>query len=81
MSASLEQRAEWLASEFWDRLDCLESWHRQVRSEHECARRKLNGADPGKTQEIHEAWNRYCEVIAELDRTTTEFDALCRGAY
>ncbi len=80
MSAPQEQRAEWLDSKFWDRLDRLEHRHRQVRSEHESARRGLNKVDPRATQEIHDAWRRYCEVIADLDQTTAELEALCRSA-
>ncbi len=80
MSAPREQRAEWLDPQFWDRLERLESRHRQVRSDHESARRGLDKADPRASEEIRDAWRRYCDVIAELDRTTAEFDALCRSA-
>jgi hypothetical protein len=74
MSASEEQRAEWLGSNFWDRLDRLEGRHQRVQSEHEAVRRNL---DRGvETDELRHAWRRYCEVIAELDQTTAEFEAL-----
>ena len=80
MSAPQEQRAEWLDSKFWDRLDHLESRHRQLRSEHEFARRGLKKVDPRAIEEIRDAWRRYCEVISELDETTAELEALCRSA-
>jgi hypothetical protein len=80
MSTSQEQRADRLDAQFWDRLDRLESEHRRLQSEHDHARRRLDGADPSETQQIREAWHRYCEVIAELDRTTEEFDVLRRSA-
>jgi hypothetical protein len=73
MSASEEQRAEWLGSNFWDRLDRLEGRHQRVQSEHEAVRRNLDrGAE---TDEFRHAWRRYCEVIAELEQTTAEFEA------
>jgi hypothetical protein len=79
MSASQGERADRVEAQFWDRLDRLESEHRRLQSEHEFARRKLDRADPRETQEIRDAWRHYCEVIAELDRTTAEFDVL-RGS-
>jgi hypothetical protein len=80
MSARAETRAEWLDSKFWDRLDRLESQHRQVQSEHEIVRRRLDRADPAVVGEIREVWNRYCEVIAELDRATGELESLRQSA-
>ncbi|HUN74175.1 MAG TPA: hypothetical protein VMU40_06635 [Steroidobacteraceae bacterium] len=79
MNASHE-RADQLDTHFWDRLDRLESEHRRLQCEHESARRKLDRADPRETQEVRDAWRHYCEVIAELDRTTEEFDLLRRSA-
>jgi hypothetical protein len=73
MSASEELRAEWLGSNFWDRLDRLEGRHQRVQSEHEAVRRNLDrGAE---TEELRHAWRRYCEVIAELEQTTAEFES------
>jgi hypothetical protein len=80
MSTSQEQRAVLPDQQFWDRLDRLESEHRRIQSEHETARRRLDRADPHAAQEVRDAWLRYCEVIAELDRTTQEFDVLRRSA-
>jgi len=76
MSASQQQRAEWLDMPFWDRLDRLESHHRRIVSEHENAQRDLarfKSLEPG---ELRQAWERYCEVIAELDRATAEIETL-----
>ena len=75
MSASEEQRAEWLGSQFWDRLDRLEDRHQRVQSEHETVRRNLERLTPREADELRLAWRRYCEVIAELDQTTAEFEA------
>lgn len=80
MNASAEPRADWLDPKFWDRLDRLESRHRQIQTEHESARRRLDRVDPKATHELREAWVRYCEVIAELDRTTGELESLRRDA-
>jgi hypothetical protein len=76
MSASEQRRAEWLDPAFWDRLDRLESHHRRIQSEHNEARRGLERLSPGESHELQQAWRRYCEVIAELDRTAGEFEVL-----
>jgi hypothetical protein len=73
MSASEELRAEWLGSNFWDRLDRLEGRHQRVQSEHEAVRRNLDRGT--ETDELRHAWRRYCEVIAELEQTTAEFES------
>ena len=76
MSASQEQRAEWLEPEFWERLDRLESRHQKIQTEHENARRGLERVTPREAEELRNAWRRYCEVIDELDKTTSELEAL-----
>jgi hypothetical protein len=76
MSASDEQRAEWLDSQFWERLDRLEIRHQQVQSQHEAMRRDLDRVMPCEADELRRAWRRYCEVIAELQQTTAEFESL-----
>jgi hypothetical protein len=78
MSASEGQRAEWLDAGFWERLDRLEGRHRRVQAEHENARRGLERLTPNEIEEVRRAWRRYCGVIAELDQTTAEFEALHR---
>jgi hypothetical protein len=75
MSASEEQRAEWLGTTFWDRLDRLEGRHQRIQSEHESVRRSLERVTPREADELRHAWRRYCEVIAELEQTTAEFEA------
>jgi hypothetical protein len=76
MSASEEQRAEWLGASFWERLDRLEVRHQRIQSEHETVRRNLERVTPREADELRHAWRRYCEVIAELDETSAEFEAL-----
>ena len=76
MSASEAQRAEWLDPRFWDRLDSLEGRHQRIQSEHEALRRGLERVTHEEAAELHAAWRRYCEVIAELDRTTAELEVL-----
>jgi hypothetical protein len=76
MSASEPQRAEWLAPDFWEKLDLLEGRHQRIQSEQSSAQRGLERLTPCETVELRDAWQRYCEVIAELDRTTAEFEAL-----
>lgn len=76
MSASELQRADWLDPRFWDRLDRLESRHQRLQSEHNEARRGLERLSPSESDELSEAWRRYCDVIAELDQATAEFETL-----
>ena len=76
MSASEELRAEWLGTSFWERLDRLEVRHQRIQTEHETVRRNLERVTPREADELRHAWRRYCEVIAELDETTAEFEAL-----
>lgn len=78
MSASERQRAEWLDGSFWERLDQLEGRHQRIQAEHDLARRGLELLTPSEIDELRRAWRRYCEVIAELDQTTAEFEALRR---
>jgi hypothetical protein len=76
MSASGELRAQWLDAHFWDQLDRLEGRHKRVQSEHEIVRRSLEQVSSEERAELRRAWRRYCEVIAELDETTAELEAL-----
>ena len=76
MSASEACRAEWLDNKFWDRLDLIESRHQRIQSEHDQARRGLERLSMQEFSELREAWQHYCDVIAELDRTTAELEAL-----
>ena len=81
MSASESSRADWLDNSFWDRLDILESRHQRLQSEHEIARRGLESVRAQDSEELREAWDRYCAVIADLDSTTAELEVLRnRGA-
>ena len=79
MRALERQRAEWLDAGFWkrlERLERLESRHRRAQSEHERAQRWMQRLPPDDAQELHEAWQRYCEVIAELDQASAEIESL-----
>jgi hypothetical protein len=67
MSASEQQ---------WQRLQALEGRHQRLQSEHDHARRRLERLAPGDAGQLREAWRRYCEVIAALDRTASEFEGL-----
>jgi hypothetical protein len=72
-SAAEEQRAEWLGSQFWDRL---EGRHQRVQSQHEAVRQNLERVTPKEADELRHAWRRYFEVIAELEQTAAEFEAV-----
>ena len=76
MSASEQSRAEWLDPKFWERLDLLEARHQQIQSQHEALRRGLERIRGDEAFELRQAWERYCEVIAELDRATADIEML-----
>ena len=76
MSASEDQRADWLDPHFWERLDNLEGRHQRIQSEHDSVRRGLERVTQQEAAALRAAWRRYCEVIAELDRTTAELEIL-----
>lgn len=78
MSASEQKRAGWLEAGFWEKLDQLEGRHQRIQAEHDNARRGLERLTPSEIDELRRAWCRYCEVIAELDETTAEIEALRR---
>jgi hypothetical protein len=76
MSAAEHQRAEWLDGRFWDELDRLEERLRCAQSEHKRVRRGLERLTPAGSEQLHQAWRDYCDVIAELDRATADIEAL-----
>lgn len=77
MSASQEQRAEWLDPAFWERLDRLEALHQRIQSQQiQTYRRLQHVAAARQEQQLREAWEAYCEVIAQLDLATAELEAL-----
>jgi hypothetical protein len=76
MSASERQRAVWLDAGFWERLERLERRHWRLQWEHELARRGLKRLAPGEAEGLQLAWQRYCEVIAELDQATAAIESL-----
>lgn len=80
MSASETSRAQWLDKSFWDRLDLLEQRHQRLQNEHEVVRRSLESVRTSSCNELREAWDRYCTVIADLDSTTAELEVLRNGA-
>jgi hypothetical protein len=75
-SSSGQDEPPWLDDAFWERLDRLESRHQRIQSQHESLRRNLEEASRRASTELAEVWKRYCEVIAELDRTSAEFETL-----
>ena len=76
MSALEQSRADWLDTKFWERIDLLEARHQHVQSQHDAVRRGLERVRADESLELHRAWERYCEVIAELDRATADIETL-----
>ena len=73
---AVEREPRWLGDSFWNRLHQAEVDHQRIQSEHECVRRTLESLQRGGSPELQAAWQQYCAVIAELDRTTAELEAL-----
>ena len=67
MSASEEQRAEWLGSHFWDPFDRLDNHHPPVQSNHEVASRNPDGVSSGEVEDLLLAWRGYYAAIALLE--------------
>lgn len=61
---------------FWDKLQRLESRHQREQSQHELLRRQLDVTATHNAEEFSAVWKRYCDVIAELDRTAADFETL-----
>jgi hypothetical protein len=76
MNADKETRPDWLDERFWQRLDRMERHHQRIQSEHETWRRSLDRCRETSNDDLPLIWQRYCEVIAELEQTTAEFEAL-----
>ena len=71
-----EREPRWLADSFWGRLNQAEADHQRIQGEHEAVRRTLESVQRGGSPELQAAWQRYCDVIAELDRSTAELESL-----
>jgi len=78
MSASIHPGPEWLDAAFWERLHRLDRWHRLAQWDHERAERGLKRLSMSRAdaQDLHQAWQRYCKAIAELDRVTAEIESM-----
>ena len=76
MNALTERLPLWLGDLFWDRLNRLEAHHQRIQSQHDTARRGLEAVQRTGSAEVLDAWRRYCDVIAELDRATAELESL-----
>jgi len=76
MSAPNQTRPVWLDQRFWERLERIELHHRRIRSEHETWRRSLERFRDMPSPDLSLAWQRYCQVIAELEHTTAQLEAL-----
>jgi len=66
--------AAWPDEHFWAQFNGLETRHQRVQSEHESVRRSLETLRRERASDFQEVWGRYCEVIAELDRSTAEIE-------
>ena len=69
-----ERTPRWLGESFWARLNRVEADHQRLQKEHECAGRDLE--QRARSAEFQDVWQRYCRIIAELDRTTAELEQL-----
>jgi hypothetical protein len=76
MSAPKEPRLVWLDQQFWQRLDRIERHHQRIQCEHDTWRRSLDRFTETGNADLRLVWRRYCEVIAELEHTSAELEAL-----
>jgi hypothetical protein len=75
-SGADEKSPFWLSDPFWGRLNKVESMHVRLQSRHEAVRRELTAIPSARNSGFDAVWQRYCEVIRELDMTTAELEAL-----
>lgn len=78
MRASDQPRAEAPEAESWGRLDRLEARNERLQSQCEDVRRGLEQPSSDEVEEVQRAWRHYCEVIAELDQTSPQFEVPLR---
>ena len=71
-----DQEPFWLRDPFWSRLNQVEGLHLQLQYQHEAVRRELTAIPNARNSGFQDVWQRYCEVIRELDLTTAEMEAL-----
>jgi len=62
--------------DFWARVARLEKDHLRLQVKHDAARRALESTRLEQVAQLREVWGHYCEVIADLDRVTEEFEHL-----
>jgi hypothetical protein len=75
-SAADTRLPQWLGDPLWERLSRAEADHQRIQTEHENVRRDLESVQRSGSPDLRAAWRRYCEIIAELDRTTAELESL-----
>jgi hypothetical protein len=75
-SAADDQGPFWLRDPFWTRLNRAEGLHLRLQTRHEAVRRELTAIPHTRNIGFQDVWQRYCEVIRELDVTTAELEAL-----
>lgn len=66
----------WLRDPFWSRLNRVEGLHLRLQTRHEAVRRELTAIPSSRNSGFQDVWQRYCEVIRELDMTTAELEAI-----
>jgi hypothetical protein len=71
-----DQGPFWLRDPFWSRLNQVEGLHLRLQSQHEAVRRELTAIPSARNTGFQDVWQRYCQVIRELDMTTAELEAL-----
>jgi hypothetical protein len=75
-SVADEQSPYWLRDPFWSRLNQVENMHLVLQNRHEAVRRELTAIPSARNSGFQDVWQRYCDVIRELDMTTAELEAL-----
>ncbi len=78
MSASRSEGTSWPDGGFWSSLEQLEQRQRRASCAHEEARRGLEQLSRFQGAELRIAWQRYCEVLGELEQLGAHFEALRR---
>jgi hypothetical protein len=75
-NADEQQGPFWQRDPFWSRLNRVEGLHLRLQSQHEAVRRELTAIPSTRNAGFKDAWQRYCDVIRELDMATAELETL-----
>ncbi len=71
-----ETGPHWLSDPFWSRLNKIESMQLRARARPETDSREPASKVSARRMDFDAVWQRYCDVIRELEMTASELEVL-----